>query len=72
MLRWRMILLIPWTAPVTKTSVLEKMAPPRSVEDIIAKKKLSYFDSLVYERELSDMETGILLDIAKQKRMREM
>ena len=44
---WRRLLRVPWTARRSNQSVLEKISPECSLEGLMLKLKLQYFDHLM-------------------------
>ena len=44
---WRRLLRVPWTARKSKQSILEEISPEYSLEGLMLKLKLQYFDYLV-------------------------
>ena len=44
---WRRLLRVPWTARRSNQSILKKISPEYSLEDVMLKLKLQYFGHLV-------------------------
>ena len=45
---WRRLLRVPWTARSSNQSILKKISPGCSLEGLMLKLKLQYFDHLVW------------------------
>jgi len=49
---WRRLLRVPWTARRSNQSILKKISPEYSLEGLILKLKLQYFDHLMQRTDL--------------------
>ena len=46
---WRRLLRVPWTAMTSNQSILKEISPGSSLEGLMLKLKLQYFDHLMEE-----------------------
>ena len=56
---WRRLLRVPWTARRSKQSILEEVSPGCSLEGMMLKMKLQYFDHLM--RRVDSLEKTLML-----------
>ena len=56
---WRRLLKVPWTARRSNQSILKKISPEYSLEGLILKLKLPYFDHLI--RRIDSLEKTLML-----------
>ena len=56
---WRRLLRVPWTARRSNQSILKEISPGRSLEGLVLKLKLQYFDHLM--RRVDSLERTLLL-----------
>ena len=56
---WRRLLRVPWTASRSNQSILKEMSPEYSLEGLMLKLKLQYFDHLMRRTDL--MEKTLML-----------
>ena len=64
---WRRLLRVPWTARRSKQSILKKISPEYSLEGLMLKLKLQYFDHLMWRTDSLE-NTLILGKIEGRKR----
>ena len=64
---WRRLLRVPWTARKSNQSILKEISPEYSLEGLMLKLKLQYFDHLI-QRSDSLEKTLILGKIEGRKR----
>ena len=57
--RWRRVLRVPWTARRSNQSILKEISPGCSLEGMMLKLKLQYFDSLM--RRVDSLEKILML-----------
>ena len=65
---WRRLLRVPWTAKRTNQSILKEINPEYSLEGLLLKLKLQYFDHLM--RKANSLEKILMLGKRKGKRRR--
>ena len=65
---WRRLLRVPWTARRSNQSILKEISPEYSLEGLILKLKLQYFDHLM-QRIVSLEKTLMLGKIEGRRRM---
>ena len=65
---WRRLLRVPWTARRSKQSILKKISPGISLEGMMLKLKLQYFDHL--RRRVDSLEKTLMLGGIGGKRRR--
>ena len=65
---WRRLLRVPWTARRSNQSILKEISPGCSVEGLVLKMKLQYFDHLM--QRLDSLEKTLMLGKTKDKRRR--
>ena len=51
---WRRLLRVPWTARRSNQSILKEISPGRSLEGLMLKLKLQYFDHLMQRADSSE------------------
>ena len=56
---WRRLLRVPWTARKSNQSILEEISPEYSLEGLMLKLKLQYFDHLM--RRTNSLEKTLML-----------
>ena len=56
---WRRLLRVPWTARRSNQSILKEISPGRSLEGMMLKMKLQYFDHLI--QRVDSLEKTLLL-----------
>ena len=56
---WRRLLRVPWTARISNQSILKKISPGSSLEEMMLKLKLQYFDYLM--RRADSLEKTLML-----------
>jgi len=56
---WRRLLRVPWTARRSKQSILKEISPGISLEGMVLKLKLQYFDHLM--RRVDSFEKTLML-----------
>ena len=56
---WRRLLRVPWTARISKQSILKEISPGRSLEGMMLKLKLQYFGHLM--RRVDSLEKTLML-----------
>ena len=65
---WRRLFRVPWTARRSNQSILKKMSPEYSLEGLMLKLKLQYFDYLI---ETTDsLEKALMLGKIEGRRRR--
>ena len=57
---WRRLLRVPWTARRSNQSILKEISPGISLEGMILKLKLQYFDHLM--RRVDSLEKTLMLE----------
>ena len=65
---WRRLLRVPWTARRSNQSTLKEISPEYSLERLMLKLKLQYFDHLM--RRADSLERTLILGKIKDKRRR--
>ena len=65
---WRRLLRVPWTARRSSQSILKEISPEYSLEELMLKLKLQYFDHLM--RRNDSFEKTLILGKIKGKRRR--
>ena len=65
---WRRLLRVPWTARRSKQSILKEISPEYSLEGLMLKLKLQYFDHLI--RWTDSLEKTLMLGKTKGRRRR--
>ena len=65
---WRRLLLIPWTARRSSQSILKEISPGISLEGMMLKLKLQYFDHLM--RRVDSLEKTLMLGVIGGRRRR--
>ena len=65
---WRRLLRVPWTARRSHQSILKKISPEYSLEGLMLKLKLQYFDHLM--RKTDSLEKTLMLGKIEDKRKR--
>ena len=63
---WRRLLRIPWTARRSKKSILKKISPEYSLEELILKLKLQYFGHLI--QRVDFLEETLMLGMIEERR----
>ena len=58
---WRRLLRVPWTARRSNLSILKEISPEYSLERLMLKLKLQYFDHLIWRTDSS--EKALMLEI---------
>ena len=66
---WRSLLRVPWTARRSNQSILKEISPEYSLEGLILKLKLQYFDQLMQRTE--SLEKTLMLGGIGGRRRRE-
>ena len=66
---WRRLLRVPWTARRSNQSVLKKISPEYSLEELMLKLKLQYFGHLIQRTD--SLEKTLMLGKIEGKRMTE-
>ena len=66
---WRRLLRVPWTARKSNQSILKEISPGYSLEGLMLKLKLQYFDHLM--RRADSFEKTLILGKIKGRRRRE-
>ena len=66
--RWRRLLRVPWTARRSNQSVLREISPEYSLEGLMLKLKLQYFDYLMRRADL--LEKTLMLGKTEGRRRR--
>jgi len=66
---WRRLLRVPWTAMRSNQSILKKISPECSLEGLMLKLKLQYFDHLV--RRVDSLEKTLMMGKIEGRRRRE-
>ena len=65
---WRRLLRVPWTARRSNQSILKEISPACSLEGLILKLKLQYFDHLM--RRADSFENTLMLGKSEGRRRR--
>ena len=65
---WRRLLRVPWTAKRSNQSILKEINPEYSLEDLMLKLKLQYFDYLMWRAD--SLEKTLMLGKTEGKRRR--
>ena len=65
---WRTLLRVPWTARRSNQSILKEISPGCSLEGLMLKLKLQYFDFLIQRADI--LENTLMLGKIKGKRRR--
>ena len=65
---WRRLLRVPWTARKSNQSILKEISPEYSLEGLVLKLKLQYFDHLL--QRASSLEKTLMLGRIKGRRKR--
>ena len=65
---WRRLLRVPWTARISNQSILKEISPGCSLEGVILKLKLQYFDHLMQKTD--SLEKTLLLGKIEGRRRR--
>ena len=65
---WRRLLRVPWTARRSNQSILKEICPERSLEGLMLKLKLQYFDHLM--RRTDSLEKTLMLGKTEGRRRR--
>ena len=65
---WRRLLRVPWTAKRSNQSILKEITPGCSLEGLILKQKLQYFDHLM--RRVDSLEKTLILGGTRGRRRR--
>ena len=65
---WRRFLTVPWTASISKESILKEINPEYSLEGLMLRVKLQYFGHLM--RKANSLEKTLLQGMIKGKRRR--
>ena len=58
---WRRLLRVPWTATRSKQSILKEISPGCSLERLMLKLKLQYFDHLMQMQRADSLEYPLML-----------
>ena len=66
---WRRLLRVPWTARGSNQSILKEISPEYSLEEMMPKLKLQYFDYLMWKTHL--LEITLMLGNIEGRRRRE-
>ena len=66
---WRRLLKVPWTARRSNQSILKEISPEYSLEELMLKLKLQYFDHLMRRTDL--LEKTMILEKMKDGRRRD-
>ena len=66
---WRRLLRVPWIARRSKQSILKEISPGCSLEGLMLKLKLQYFDHLM--RRVDSLEKTLMLGGIRGRRRRE-
>ena len=67
---WRRLLRVPWSARRSNLSILKEISPEYSLEGLILKLKLHYFDQLMWKAKL--LENTLMLGRIENRRRREL
>ena len=65
---WRRLLRVPWTARRSKQSILKEISPGCSLEGLMLKMKLQYFDNIMWR--VNSMEKTLILGKIAGRRRR--
>ena len=65
---WRRLLRVPWTARISKQSILKEINPENSLEGLMLKLKLQYFDHLIGRA--NSLEKTLILGKTEGRRRR--
>ena len=65
---WRRLLRVPWTAKISNQSILKKISPEYSLEELMLKLKLQYFGHLM--RRTDSLEKTLILRKIESRRRR--
>ena len=65
---WRRLLRVPWTARTSNQSILKEISPACSLEGLMLKLKLQYFDRLM--RRVDSLEETLMLGGIRGRRRR--
>ena len=65
---WRRLLRVPWTASTSNQSILKEISPEYSLEGLMLKLKLQYFDHLM--RKTDSLEKTLMLGKVEGRRRR--
>ena len=65
---WRKLLRVPWTARRSNQAILKEINPEYSLEGLILKWKLQYFDHLI--RRTDSLEKTVMLGKTEDRRRR--
>ena len=65
---WRRLLRVPWTARRSNQSILKEISPEYSLEGLILKLKLQYFDHLIWRTDSLGKKTLMLGKIEGRRR----
>ena len=65
---WRRLLRVPWTARRSNQSILQEISPGCSLEGLMLKLKLQYFDHLM--RRVDSLEKTLILGGTEGRRRR--
>ena len=65
---WRRLLRVPWTARISNHSILKEISPEYSLEGLMLKMKLQYFDHLMQRTD--SLEKILMLGKIESKRRR--
>ena len=65
---WRRLLRVPWTARISKQSILKAISPRCSLEGLILKQKLQYFGNLMWR--VDSLEKTLMLGVIGSRRSR--
>ena len=66
---WRRLLRVPWTARISNKSILKKINPQYSLEELIVKLKLQYFGYLMWRAD--SLEKTLMLGMIEGRRKRD-
>ena len=66
---WRRLLRVPWTARRSNQSILKEISPEHSLEGLLLKLKLQYFDYLM--QRTNSLEKTLMLGKIEGERRRE-
>ena len=66
---WGRLLRVPWTAKKSNQSILKEISPEYSLEELMLKLKLQYFDHLMQRTD--SLEKILMLGKTEDKRRRE-
>ena len=65
---WRTLLRVPWTARISNQSILKEISPEYSLEGLMLKLKLQYFDHMM--RRTNSLEKTLILGKIEDRRRR--